>query len=259
MERVDVETISTTTQERGVAHSTTIPGGMPKRSLGSMQESFALSMPSTPEELARGLLGDGGEALKAASGGIRNWVQSTWSNDDKRRAFALLLRTRTVEPKTLNAVFGAPPYDFLSPTDAHALNATAINRNRSNLAYRPSSDGEATMRVPNYNQFGTPQFVDEAGRQYRTYFRAGEAASDDWATKQSNPFGDRTELVCRLQKGERSLSIPRVSTTLTLTPLHPSKSGNDSRAIPQQWVLRVVAARVNDSKSKTGLLLVSRD
>ena len=257
MERVDVETISTTAQERGVAQGTTGSGGMPKRSLGSMQESSALSMPSTPEELARSLLGDGGEASKAARRGIRNWVRSTWSNDDKRRALALLLRT--VEPKTLNAVFGAPPYDFLSPTDAHALNATAINRNRSNLAYRSSSDGEATMRVPNYNQFGTPQFVDEAGRQYRAYFRAGEAAPDDWATKQSNPFGDRTELVCRVPKGERSLSIPRVSTTLTLTLVPLPKTGNASPASPQQWVLRVVAARVNDSKSKTGLLLVSRD
>lgn len=90
-----------------------------------------------------------------------------------RSAFRLLLtdaQQRDLFMKTANSsanwsrlrpLVGAPPYHFLKPQDASALNATGFARGRANMTYNEYN------RVANVHQFGTGQLVDEHTREYR--------------------------------------------------------------------------------------------
>jgi hypothetical protein len=61
----------------------------------------------------------------------------------------------------LRPLFGAPPYQFLSESDAGLLRAAGFSSHRVNMAY------DAQSVCSNYSQFGAGQLVDEHSRCYR--------------------------------------------------------------------------------------------
>ena len=93
--------------------------------------------------------------------------------DIQRTVFLKIAGSQKSWPR-LRALFGAPPYPFLRPSDADVIRAAGIAHGRTNMSYDDKPDQRHTSL--NYTQFGLPHMIDQHGRQYRI---AQEGANAD--------------------------------------------------------------------------------
>lgn len=113
----------------------------------------------------------------------------------------------------LRPLFGAPPYQFLSESDASLLRAAGFSSHRVNMAY------DAQGVCSNYSQFGAGQLVDEHSRCYRL---AGDTTLVPGAHVLSKARGDlqlQVKVVKRSLKSKIELSKSTSTRKALMFPL----------------------------------------
>lgn len=88
----------------------------------------------------------------------RNTFQLLLTDEQQRSLFLSVFRHSSTWPR-MRTLIGAPPYNFLQPDDAGALNASGFAKGRTNMV--------SENRVANSQQFGQGQLMDEHFREYR--------------------------------------------------------------------------------------------
>ena len=81
--------------------------------------------------------------------------------DTQQRELFLKVGANPAAWPRLKSLVGSPPYHFLLPSDAGALNAAGFARGRVNMTYDQGG------KVASHAQFGPGQLVDEHTREYR--------------------------------------------------------------------------------------------
>jgi len=81
--------------------------------------------------------------------------------DTQQRELFLKVGSNPAAWPRLKSLVGSPPYHFLLPSDAGALNAAGFARGRVNMTYDQGG------KIASHSQFGPGQLVDEHTREYR--------------------------------------------------------------------------------------------
>ena len=90
---------------------------------------------------------------------VKRLITSLLPRERQKELFLKLSEKEANWPR-LRALFGAPPYHFLDTGATTMFRAGGFSFKRANMAYNSN-------KPPNYSQFGTAHFRDEAEREYR--------------------------------------------------------------------------------------------
>ena len=177
-----------------------------------------------------------------------------------RRLFLELVAKPATWPR-IRPLFGSPPYHFLHPNDAAALNASGFAHGRQRMAYDEGG------RIANVAQFAA-QFEDTFARQYRLVLR--QPQDDDPIPSVRHVAALRTptvELHVKIRKRSRAkkLELARTSKQMLQFP----KPGErlllrETRALtrvrrarqPERFEAQVIATRSRGRNAHTAALLV---
>lgn len=110
-------------------------------------------------------------ASVVGDGAARSAFLTLLPPDEQRRFFLQAAQRREMWPR-VRSLFGAPPYSFLKPEDAHVLRASGVASHRVHMAHE-----EAT--ATNYSEFGEGHFTDPAGRLYKVVAKERAASREE--------------------------------------------------------------------------------
>ena len=191
-----------------------------------------------------------------------------YGDDVAKRAFYTLLprmiqrevfmrfATDMNQLQRIRTLFGAPPYWFLHDSDAGMLRAAGFAHGRSNMAY--SYDRFDST----YNQFGTPQFTDEDGREYRTMQMDSENNAPigalmlrDGGSSKGIVLGVRIKKMNKRKRDDHQ-SLPRIGALLSLTETSAHQRIRQGNAPIKVSVRAMKYARSGDLRANTAGLVV---
>ena len=138
---------------------------------------------------------------------VRKLFWSLLYPPEQRQVFLKLHPNRHFWPR-VKPLMGSPPFSFLTPMETQVLNASAIQSNRTKMAYE---DENATSSAA---EIGDGHLVDANGRRLRIVDRGDRASG----TRPFERLTQGTKLVC-------DLKIPRmhVKSRLTIAKARPGK------------------------------------